>query len=829
MARSQRGGSSGRRSRTYWMYSCGSWNWDWRSTCLSCGYAAPPWALESPRGKAKPEADKDGWVDQPRGRRAQRQARSAASRTASTKSQTSASAASGTPSNGGGTAIERLQATVERLEALLAGPPDGVDSCFTDVVANQLEAKRAELASAQKEAAEQKVQLQKAQDELAALDGEVEEASRALQVLEEAAREEAEERRRQRAADWAGASHVPGLLTQLDKLPESWGSSNFEVAWAAIRAQVEAVRAQLAVPPPAPESPAPWTRSAATMASSQAAACPGRRRPQWNVAKPSGTTARTASGRKCPRHARRSWSLKQRTWPLWLLALLATQLGAATEECSQGRRVPSRASAAGQRIRASSGAEEEALPQPLGARAAMPVFFPQSDGGVRPTVNGPRLMRIWGSPRQPVGALWEAEHDHRVFWDKMDRKFDKASWLRSACAAFVRVRGFASASLCLDITKPYENLRHAFLRRCGVEHGFDPWALRGMHVLHQAGAGSMYMGAEYEPLEPCAVRAGRPRAAGVGLDPFHKDGPAASAAWSRSGHAGTRQAMQKHHHAQADIVQELGRWSCRAASIWHGIAAKDCEGLLPAAERRQVRVATAEEPQAAEDTAGAGPIAKRPRLERARSTGSSSAALSARAVAFSILGHALPYACAGEGEDTQELEACSTCGAYVTLGGRSGERPRLKERCPGGKADEAGRNQRSLWPRGLHPGGRMQEGSRAARHKVKGYGIPALLSQGPVPEHAQERHLEWLGIAAEPTVDSSAAASSAGSAPAAAAELRWRTDWARPRGFAPATRAGLLGALGIAEEELAAAAILQSAPWRTAGYAAAWRAVAIRP
>eukprot|EP00959_Pyramimonas_sp_CCMP1952_P037398 782738-Pyramimonas_sp.AAC.1 len=61
------------------MCSCGSWNWDWRSACLSCGYAAPPWALGSPHGKAKPEADKDGWVDQPQGRRAQRQARSAAS------------------------------------------------------------------------------------------------------------------------------------------------------------------------------------------------------------------------------------------------------------------------------------------------------------------------------------------------------------------------------------------------------------------------------------------------------------------------------------------------------------------------------------------------------------------------------------------------------------------------------------------------------------------------------------------------------------------------------------------------------------------------------
>eukprot|EP00959_Pyramimonas_sp_CCMP1952_P100045 2092026-Pyramimonas_sp.AAC.1 len=66
------------------MCSCGGWNWDWRTSCLGCGHAAPPWAMGAPPPKARPKADKGGWVDQPRGRRAQRQARGAASRAAST-------------------------------------------------------------------------------------------------------------------------------------------------------------------------------------------------------------------------------------------------------------------------------------------------------------------------------------------------------------------------------------------------------------------------------------------------------------------------------------------------------------------------------------------------------------------------------------------------------------------------------------------------------------------------------------------------------------------------------------------------------------------------
>eukprot|EP00959_Pyramimonas_sp_CCMP1952_P196542 4109356-Pyramimonas_sp.AAC.1 len=60
-----------------------------------------------------------------------------------------------------------------------------------------------------------------------------------------------------------------------------------------------------------------------------------------------------------------------------------------------------------------------------------------------------------------------------------------------------------------------------------------------------------------------------------------------------------------------------------------GVEARDREGPPPAAERRQVRFADAEVSQAAEEATGEGLSAKGPRLESARSTGSSSAALSA--------------------------------------------------------------------------------------------------------------------------------------------------------------------------------------------------------
>ncbi|CAK0841042.1 unnamed protein product, partial [Prorocentrum cordatum] len=212
MARPLRcGGGGSRRSKTCWMCSCGGWNWDWRTTCLGCGYAAPPWVLDAAAARARPQADQDGWVDQPRARRAQRQARGAAASAASTESQTSLGAKRAELGAAQRAAAEQKAPSLPRSTLLQNAISKGE---------RRLRAARQSLE--QKQAARDlaEAQLQKAQQELAQLDAELEEASRAFRALQEDARAEAPAQRRQRAAEWAGSSEVPGLFVQLDKLPE---------------------------------------------------------------------------------------------------------------------------------------------------------------------------------------------------------------------------------------------------------------------------------------------------------------------------------------------------------------------------------------------------------------------------------------------------------------------------------------------------------------------------------------------------------------------------------------------------------------------------------
>ncbi|CAK0895042.1 unnamed protein product [Prorocentrum cordatum] len=697
MARSPCSGGSGRRSKSYWMCSCGEWNWDWRTSRLGCGHAAPPWATGTPPPKARPKADKDGWVDQPRGRRAQRQARGAASRAASTKSQTSASAASGTPSGGGATAIERLQAAVEQLEALQAEPPDGVDGCFTDVVASQLEAKRTELVKAQKAAAEQKAsslpratrlhreanaiskgekrlraarleleqkqeardlveaQLHQAQEKLAELDEEVEEASLALQALEEAAREEAEAMRRQRAAEWTGASQVPGLLMQLEKLPEAWSTSNFEVAWAAIRAQMEAVRAQLEGAPLASKR-TPWAESCPMEESSSnvggLADCGGVWQPQ--------PAAERGQAERCGK-ALGEWPTVAQACKRELAAeaadlapLAAHPAGKVVESGWAGLRgmgvlVPPwdqerAAGPSGVRILLSTGenlvggiefgASEWIEPVGRAGVPEPPEAMARSAGPQLPTV-------------QPLRA-------------RAQRREEAAA------------RGGAAAT-CVSHTSAVRDVVQA--------QWIGNWHLESeRYTVMDLGGTSNPMFLEPRPWPGVEENATQRRARGGG------DG-------------------------ELDSEQYVNGWAASSG------------GLLPAEGNNLVASAAASEALQAGEVRGGGAPAARVRLEDSRSTGSSAAALSATAVAFSVLGHVLSYACVDEGEDTQEIVACTKCGAYKVLGGHAGGRTRLKMQCPvPSNLTNKSRDQRSLWERGLHPGGRP----RKDRQRARAEGIPAL-------------------------------------------------------------------------------------------------------
>ncbi|CAK0837078.1 unnamed protein product [Prorocentrum cordatum] len=279
---------------------CRGWNWDWRARCMVCRSAAPPWAkgsgqaMRAAPAAPQPKADVDGWVEQPRGRRA-RQALGAArapSQASGASSRSKASAGTGAgkgsppPSSSGPSQVERLQAAVEQLEALHAAPPEGVASCFTEAVASQLEVKRGELEQAYQAAAEVKSaalpraarmreeawaarraerklnaarraveekreardaaedHLQHAQEKLAILDNELEVAIRDLRVLKDEARD------------------AEGLLTQLDGLHLAWQSNSFETTRAAARTQMAAVREQLAGPrQDEPRRKQPWAAS----------------------------------------------------------------------------------------------------------------------------------------------------------------------------------------------------------------------------------------------------------------------------------------------------------------------------------------------------------------------------------------------------------------------------------------------------------------------------------------------------------------------------------------------------------------------------------------
>ncbi|CAK0825580.1 unnamed protein product [Prorocentrum cordatum] len=933
MARSPRGcGGGSRRSMSYWMCSCGEWNWGWRTACLGCGGAAPPWALESAAAKAKPQADK---------------ARRAATSAASTKSRTSASAASETPSGSSATAIERLQATVAQLEALHTEPPDGVDSCFTDVVGGQLEAKRAELFEAQRAAAEQKApslplstqlhkeanaigkaqkrlraarlgleqkqaarniaeaQLQKAQEELAMLDAGVEEASRALHALEEAAREEAEAQQRQRAVEWAGASQVPGLLMQLDKLPEAWGSSNFDVAWAAIRAQVEAVRALLAEAPAGPKR-APWAESCpmGDFSSEEGDHAGGSRPWQPQCAAVRGQAEQHGDARgEWPKVAQ---ACKRE------LAAEAADLGPLAA-CSAGRAARPRERAgptdAGPSSDASSGLQQLArslyrqdalgpkdvdlcistacgdtvlsacLPwsthgnfsaEPGALQERMVSLDARPDAAVQVLVGPGRLPDISAAACRPckgtavrvrrrVGCTrWQVES---CCWPwvlgSLPSALDEAvrQWVKVVGGALVGIHGADVGDLSRDPVRsegPKVGLRPlCAVAERGPRHRRSARARAFRQALGGAIQGLTADGKQR--LQPMRVAwcfrrverlsGGVEAAAAVTCEgdevEAHEHG---NSEWGdRIGQAGVHERPEALAALQRCLAGSQRRDGSKCSASWSRAAAKEA---VHKGDRLARRPAKAAPPPQVEDPGAGGPVAgllaagqleanwQAWRQQEGARAGAGVGCWDVQCWTLQALSLEMPQAVRKRDSPTagldaeqltalgagligtpdvneEEIAACSKGGACTVLGSRSGAAPCFNERHPDGKTDKSGRSQRSVWLRALHPGGRP----RAGRRRAKGEGIPAL--------HAQERCLEWLGIAAELAVCALSAASGAGSAPAAAAASAaaagspCKAPAAAPAAAAAAcqphrspttARAGLLGAFWITEEELPAAA-----------------------
>ncbi|CAK0865821.1 unnamed protein product, partial [Prorocentrum cordatum] len=239
-----------------------------------------------------------------------------------------------------------------------------------------------------------------------------------------------------------------------------------------------------------------------------------------------------------------------------------------------------------------------------------------------------------------------------------------------------------------------------------------------------------------------------------------------------------------------EVVRELSCWVAQASLIWQGIEVKDCEGLPEGSERTAVSFAV--------------PVVE-PASSRPSDSGSgdgwASAAraggVSLGATAFVVAGHVLAFARCGEGAAEQELMACTHCGAYARLGGRSGAAPKLKEHCPGSAGLPKGRrDQKARWMQGRHPAGTPHSGSKRV-----GAAVPSLRKEDVVPMDARVRFLQWLGVRPEDAPGGEAAGASRGPPSGAAAAGEAAAEPLAP-GPAGASREAWLGAYGLDEASL---------------------------
>ncbi|CAK0852813.1 unnamed protein product [Prorocentrum cordatum] len=240
-----------------------------------------------------------------------------------------------------------------------------------------------------------------------------------------------------------------------------------------------------------------------------------------------------------------------------------------------------------------------------------------------------------------------------------------------------------------------------------------------------------------------------------------------------------------------EVVRELSCWVAQASLIWQGIEVKDCEGLPEGSERTAVSFAA--------------PVVE-PASSRPSDSGSgdgwASAAraggVSLGATAFVVAGHVLAFARCGEGAAEQELIACTHCGAYARLGGRSGAAPKLKEQCPGSAGLPKGRrDQKARWLQGRHPAGTPHSGSKRV-----GAAVPSLRKEDVVPMDARVRFLQWLGVRPEDGAPGGDAASASRGPPSGAAAAGEAAGEPLVPGPAGASREAWLSAYGLDEASL---------------------------
>ncbi|CAK0860087.1 unnamed protein product [Prorocentrum cordatum] len=280
-------------SWSYWVCSsgvCREWNWCSLWKCRGCDRVAPPWvkAAQPPAaaaGQEPPVADAEGFVAQPRGRKARRQANRTAARATSAGAASQAGVCEA--SSGQQSAVEQRCLEVKRIEDFLAAPGGSIDEgCLQSLRAalarerRRLSAAEAALADRRKADAPLPKALHGAGDALGKLvrQGRAKEQAllkaeeahaaaigeRGAAIAREAACAEAVEERRaaveahreeQKAAEARQAKEVGaafvgadllgmvhGLIQQVEALPQGFAAGNGEAAFAEVAKQIAAVR-----------------------------------------------------------------------------------------------------------------------------------------------------------------------------------------------------------------------------------------------------------------------------------------------------------------------------------------------------------------------------------------------------------------------------------------------------------------------------------------------------------------------------------------------------------------------------------------------------------